>query len=63
MTGRQGIRLTVMVEVYREKVWLVVVGSAFTAEAILEPGETDRLIELLRQAAGEARDDKKEGIR
>ena len=45
-------------EVYRGKVWLVAVEPGITSEAILHPAEADRLIEMLRQAAGEARDDR-----
>ena len=58
VTGRQGIPVTVVVEVYRGKVWLVTVEPAISSEAILRPAETDRLIELLRQAADEARNDR-----
>ena len=58
VAGRQGIRVTMVAEVYRGKVWLVAVEPGITSEAILHPAEADRLIEMLRQAAGEARDDR-----
>lgn len=53
--GRQGARVTVVVEVYRRKVWLTVVDVPFVAEGILEPGQADGVAELLTQAATEAR--------
>ena len=55
VSGRQGILVTVVVEVYRGKVWVVSVDQSCTAEAILEPAQADSLIDLLRQAASEAR--------
>lgn len=53
--GRQGVRVTLEIEVYRGKVWLVAVDPAFASEAVLEPGQADQLIDLLTQAVGEAR--------
>ena len=53
--GRQDTRVTVVIEVCRGKVWVVSVDSPFTSEAILEPAQVDRLIDLLGQAAKEAR--------
>lgn len=53
--GRQGIRVTVVVEVYRGKVWVVAVDSSFTSEAILEPVQVKQLVDLLTHAAREAR--------
>ncbi len=53
--GRQGTRVTMVVEVCRGKVWVVSVDSPFISEAILEPPQVDSLIDLLTQAAKEAR--------
>lgn len=53
--GRQGTRVTMVVEVCRGKVWVVSVDSPFSSEAILEPPQVDSLIDLLTQAAKEAR--------
>jgi hypothetical protein len=54
--GRQNSRVTVVVEVYCQKVWMIVVDPPFEAEAILEPVQVDNLIGALTQAATEARD-------
>ncbi|MGH3903864.1 MAG: hypothetical protein ACRDTE_06710 [Pseudonocardiaceae bacterium] len=53
--GRQGTRVTVVVEVCRGKVWVVSVDSPFSSEAILEPAQVDNLIDLLARAVKEAR--------
>lgn len=53
--GRQGTRVTVVVEVCRGKVWVVSVDAPFSSEAILEPAQVDSLIDVLTQAAKEAR--------
>lgn len=50
VNGRQGSRVTVTVEAYRGKVWVVSVDPPFTSEAILEPTQVDCLIDLLTQA-------------
>ena len=59
--GRQGIPVTVLVEVYRGRVWLVV-DPAFISEAILDPANADRLIEILGQAVAEARGGNKDTV-
>ncbi|MGH3438842.1 MAG: hypothetical protein ACRDRN_20525 [Sciscionella sp.] len=48
------MNVTVIVAVYRGKVWLSI-DSSFLREAILEPAQADSLIELLTQAVSEAR--------
>ncbi len=53
--GRQGVRVTLEIEVYRRKVWVVAVDQSGTSEAIFEPVQVDRLIEALALAAEEAR--------
>ena len=53
--GRQGRDVTVAVETYRGKVWLVSVDAPFNVEAIMEPGQAESLVELLARAAKEAR--------
>lgn len=53
--GRQGVSVTLVVEVYRGKVWVVSVDQGCTMEAILEPAQADRFVELLARAATEAR--------
>ena len=58
--GRQGTRVTVVVEVCRGKVWVVSFDSPFSSEAILEPAQVDTLIDLLAQATKEARGDAKD---
>lgn len=55
VNGRQGIRVTVVVEVYRGKVWVVSFDPSFSVEAIFEPVQAERLVDLLTQAAKEAR--------
>lgn len=55
VNGRQGVRVTLEIEVCRGKVWMVSVDSPFSSEAILEPAQVDRLIGLLGQAVKEAR--------
>ena len=53
--GRQGVHVTVGIEVYRGKVWVITVDQALTSEAIFEPAQVDRLMDVLAQAATEAR--------
>lgn len=53
--GRQGAAVTIVVEVYRRKVWLTVIDVPFVAEGILEPGQAENVAELLVRAASEAR--------
>lgn len=53
--GRQDARVTITVEVCRGKVWLTSFDCPFTSEAILEPAQVDSLVELITQAAKEAR--------
>lgn len=53
--GRQDTRVTIIVEVYRGKVWVTSFDSPFTSEAILDPPQADSLIDLIAQAAREAR--------
>ncbi|MGH4014486.1 MAG: hypothetical protein ACRDSL_11305 [Pseudonocardiaceae bacterium] len=57
--GRQDARVTVIVEVCHGKVWVVSVDSPFTSEAIFEPAQVDSLIDMLGQAAKEARGGKR----
>ncbi|MGH4021372.1 MAG: hypothetical protein ACRDT0_19515 [Pseudonocardiaceae bacterium] len=58
--GRQGTRVTVTVEAYRGRVWMVSVDTPFISEAILEPTQVANLIDMLNQSAQEARDDKRD---
>lgn len=58
--GRQGISVTVVVEVYRGKVWMVSFDPSFSVEAIFEPTQADRLSVLLAQTSKEARGDAQE---
>lgn len=53
--GRQGIRVTVQIEVYRGDVWITAVDPALSVEAILEPAQGEHFIEQLAQAVREAR--------
>lgn len=53
--GRQDARVTVVVEVCRNKVWMVSVDTPFASEAIFEPAQVDSLIDILGKAANEAR--------
>ncbi|MGH4016873.1 MAG: hypothetical protein ACRDSL_23685 [Pseudonocardiaceae bacterium] len=53
--GRQDTRVTVVVEVCRNQVWVVSVDSPFSSEAIFEPAQVDSLIDILEKAAAEAR--------
>ncbi|MGH3656443.1 MAG: hypothetical protein ACRDUA_07270 [Micromonosporaceae bacterium] len=55
VTGRQGARVTIVVEVCRGKVWMVSVDPPFNAEAIFEPARIESFIDLLSRAAAEAR--------
>jgi len=48
-------RVTVLVEVYRGKVWVTSFDCPFTMEAIFEPAQADSLVELINQATKEAR--------
>ena len=61
--GRQDTRVTVVIEVCRGKVWVVSVDPPFTSEAILEPAQVDRLVDMLGQAAEEARSGNKDTAR
>lgn len=51
----QDARVNVFVEVCRGKLWLTSFGSLFTVEAIFEPTQADRLVELVNQATKDAR--------
>ncbi len=56
----QEARVTFSIEVYRGKVWVTTFDSPFTSEAILEPAQADSLVDLIAQAAKEARGYKKD---
>lgn len=58
--GRQDARVTVVVEVCRDKVWMVSVDTPFASEAIFDPAQVDSLIEMLGKAANEARGGKRD---
>lgn len=58
--GRQGALVTVTIEAYRGKVWLVSVDAPFIAEAIFEPTQVDHLVGMLSRAADEARHSRKD---
>lgn len=51
----QQARVTITIEVCRGKVWVTSFDCPFTSEAILEPVQADSLIDLIAQAATEAR--------
>ena len=51
--GRQGMKVTVVVAVYRGTVW-VSIDPFFAFEAILEPEHVVSLIDMLMQAVKEA---------
>ncbi len=53
--ARCGETVTVVVDVYRQSVWLSVV-PMFNGEAILDPAHIDNLVNTLIQAAQEARE-------
>ncbi len=53
--ARCGETVTVVVDVYRQSVWLSVV-PMFNGEAILDPAHVDDLVNTLTQAAQEARE-------
>ncbi len=53
--GRQDARAVFYVAACREKVWITSYACPFNAEAILEPAQADTLVELIIQAAKEAR--------
>ncbi|MGH3922825.1 MAG: hypothetical protein ACRDTT_08160 [Pseudonocardiaceae bacterium] len=53
--GRQGTRVTIVVDVCRGKVWVVAIDPPFSAEAIFEPTQVENLIDLLSRAAKDAR--------
>ncbi|MGH4013640.1 MAG: hypothetical protein ACRDSL_06835 [Pseudonocardiaceae bacterium] len=53
--GRQGTDVTVVVETYRGKVWLVSADPPFSVEAIMEPSQAESLGDLLARAARDAR--------
>lgn len=48
-------RVIIAVEVYRGRIWVTSFDCPFTSEAILEPTQADSLIDLIAQAAREAR--------
>ena len=51
--GRQGMKVTVIVTVYRGTVWMSI-DPPFASEAILEPEHVTSLIYMLTQAVKEA---------
>jgi hypothetical protein len=53
--GRRDTRAVFDVETYRGDVWITSYDCPFNAEAILEPAQADSLMELISQAAKEAR--------
>lgn len=53
--GRRDTRAVFYVETYRGDVWITSYDCPFNAEAILEPAQADSLMELIGQAAKEAR--------
>lgn len=53
--GRQGARVTIVVEACRGQVWVVSTDPPFSAEAIFEPAQVESLIDLLSRTAAEAR--------
>lgn len=53
--GRQGTRVTMVVEVCHGKVWLVSIDPPFSTDAIFEPVQVESFIGLLSRAAKEAR--------
>lgn len=55
VTGRQGVRLTVVVSVYRDQVWVEISPPFESDIAILTPALVDRLIETLTWGSNEAR--------
>ena len=55
VNGRQGLKVTITVAVYRDTVWVSTFDEAFMADAILELTHIDSLIDTLAWAAGEAR--------
>jgi hypothetical protein len=56
----QEAHVTFSIEVYRGKVWVTSYDCPFTTEAILEPAQADSLVDLITQAAAEARRYKKD---
>lgn len=52
--GNGGVTVTVIVTVYRGKVWLSI-DPPFTWEAIIDPGKVDELMRTLGVAAKDAR--------
>lgn len=55
VSGRQGVRVTVEIAVYQGNVWVVSLQQPCVCEAIFEPAQVDRMVELLAQAGREAR--------
>lgn len=51
--GREGVVATVVVTIYRGKVWMSIM-PPFTWEAIMDPGNVDELIHVLGLARDEA---------
>lgn len=52
---------TFSIEAYRGKVWVTSFDCPFTCEAIFEPTQADRLVELINQTTKEARGYRKDG--
>jgi len=59
--GRQGMKVTVIVSVYRGTVW-VSIDPPFSFDAILEPEHVASLIDLLTQAVKEAQGYKNDDV-
>jgi hypothetical protein len=53
-------RVTFSIKVHRGKVWVSSFDCPFTCDAVLEPAQADSLVELISQAAKEARSYKKD---
>ncbi|MGQ0773756.1 MAG: hypothetical protein ACT4NY_04950 [Pseudonocardiales bacterium] len=51
----QQARVAITIEVHRGKVWVTSFDCPFTSEAILEPTQADNFVDLIAQAAREAR--------
>ncbi len=51
--GRQSSQVTISIEAYQGKVWMVSVDQPFICETIMESAQVDSLINLLSQAAKE----------
>lgn len=55
VNGREGMKVTITVAVYRDTVWVSTFDEPFMADAIFELTHIDSLIDTLAWAAGEAR--------